>query len=620
MSASEYIPPATIQKLAEDHPHGTRHKAAMDIAIPLIGQGLPGSAVFATLRSKFPSDMPDSELEKIVRWAESKHPTPVVGNGNGNGHQRSYARSSPVKTPKPRPALEQVLWWTSGEQISPDDVRRSSPLQLPDTSEDRAAFALSSLYGMEENVNVVGQFTLDEGNANKTRPQGSGRTQPSAWWARRIGDKGVPATDAGCWIRMNPCAPTGSGADGAICDADVTAFRFLLVESDALPLPVQLGFYIRLKLPVAMILLSGGASAHAWIRLDSPNAEAYSTTAKRILSLLKPFGVDQANSNASRLSRFPESKRVIGAAGDGIQSLLWLNTAVPGLSELGLSEFEESLQFPAIQDKPMRSLIRRAEERYNEMSMNVGKLGVPTGITDYDIDNGGMKPGQTIVVAGITGGCKSTLALHMVKTAVTTGHGTVLFSLEMDADEVTDLIVADKAGVDRNKFNNGKFHQWDFGYMVKSFAEICDWPLYIEDSPFANVSAIRSRILQLKAAGKIKLVVVDYVQFVNPELSRETREQQIAGISHGLRAIARETRLPMVILSQLNDEGKLRESRVIAHNANVVFIAEVNRDTLKVKIVKGRGVALAEYEMEFHRLYARLVPILKHRGAEEENS
>lgn len=612
---SDIIPPATAEKLATNFPKGTRHKAAMDIALPMIGNGIPGEAVYTTLRSKFPTDVSDIELRNVVSWAESKHPTPtapgfnnVNGNGTGNGTGNGYARNAQnVKTssaPKKTP-MEMVDWWTSGARVTVEKMAAQSPAQIPDSLKESSKLALASLYSDTDHLNIVCKYTLRDGKAN---PQGGGKILLRDAWLEWFDREGPPHSDAGAWFRINPCNATGSGKDGAPTDADVTSFRFLLVESDTLPIPSQLAFYARLKLPVAAVVLSAGGSAHAWIKLDAIDLETYKATTSKILAALKPFGFDPSNSNASRLSRLPGAERKIGASDDGLQRLIWLNPNATPLNEDGFKAFNESLEFPAIEERPLLAIAQAAINRYEAMRLNAGKLGVPTGIPQLDAVCGGWKPGHTIVISATTGGGKSTMALHMVDAALTAGYGVALFSLEMDKEEVFDLIMANRCSVDRNKFNTGYFSDHDIGFMAKGLPAITNLPLYIEDSALSSADQIRVRVMQLKSAGKIGLVVVDYIQFVNPGLTRENREQQIAGISHSLRALARETKIPFLILSQLNDDGKLRESRVIAHNANIVMNVEIKKDEVSVKIVKGRGIPQGEYKLQFLRRLARLLP------------
>jgi len=118
---------------------------------------------------------------------------------------------------------------------------------------------------------------------------------------------------------MNPLDGCG------IADRHVAAFRFALIEFDHLPLGLQVSLVARLPLPVAAIITSGGRSLHAWIRVDAPNEASYREETSRILSLLAPLGVDQANKNPARLSRLPGVSRLIGGGKDSRQRLLFLN-------------------------------------------------------------------------------------------------------------------------------------------------------------------------------------------------------------------------------------------------------------------------------------------------------
>lgn len=631
MDPNNPIPPATAEKLITEFPKGTRHKAKIDIAVPLIGNGMSPSAVFAELRSKFP-EASDSEIDSVIKWVVKANPTPTGYNQNGNGTYprpayNGYRREPEPEKPK-KPPKELADWWVSGSRTTPDQMAASSPVTIPESLREQGKLALGSLFRETDLINIVCQYMLDE-SKGKANPQGSGKTLARDKWLEYFDQNGVPQSQAGAWVRINPCAEIGSGSGGAVTNDDITAFRYLLVESDDLPIPMQLALYQRLTLPVAAVILSGGGSAHAWIKIEAVSRQSYEENSERILKTLERFGIDRANKNCSRLCRLPGAQRTIQAKDGGFQRLVWLNPSVPALTDEVIKNLDGSLEFPAIEEKPLLPLARLAIERYEELWRNKGKLGVPYGVPGLDTVSGGMKPGQTIVVAGVTGGGKSTFGLHLIDAALRAGTGVLLFSLEMDREEIFDLIMSNRCVVNRNKFNNGKFEEIDFAAMKNRLGEVRDLPLYIEDSALSSADQIRLRTLQLKAAKKIGLVVVDYIQFVNPGLTRENREQQIAQISHMLRTLARETKMPMVILSQLNDEGKLRESRVIAHNANVVLLIEIEKrdtrdrdelDRVKIKVIKGRGIPSGEYELDFDRSYARLLSRDRTEDAEFEES
>lgn len=590
------IPRATADKLADIHPPGTRHKAALDIATALIGSGMDSWQVFYTLRAKFSDpDIQDRELWGIVKWVERARPEPPRGIGTSyimpRFEPRMGLQPSTVENPE-----EKVGWWTGGAQMAPDQVRGKSPLAIPDNDVDCCLLPLNTLYGLEDGINIVCRY---HENGKKATPFGTGRTSTKSEWTDYIYSQGVPSSEAGAWLRMNPVA-------NGIADADVTAFRYLLIESDTLPLETQLGFLTRLPLPIAMIVLSGGGSAHAWVHLGAENAERYRQLAGAILTILKPFGIDQANCNPSRLSRLPGAVRKIGSAGDGRQALLWVNGSTSPVSDDTVSELATALKWPAIDEQPLKQVAIRAMDRYQEMLNNRGKLGVPYGIPILNKLTGGIKAGQTVVVAGETGCGKTTYALHVANSALEAGYGVAFFSLEMDVDELFDQLVSNRGRIDRNKFNNGEFTEADIALLAEAFPAVSKLPLYIEDKPNIKVEDIALRVRQLRH--RIGIVIVDYVQFITAaENERESRERQVAAISHGLRILARESRLPFLVLSQLNDEGKLRESRVIAHNAHVVLQVDAREGgEMKVNVVKGRGIPTGNYTLEYERIFCRL--------------
>lgn len=606
-----YIPPATADKLAAPIPEGHRHNTCKDIAISLIGEGWPENEVRAILRSKITDvqTFPDREIDNIIRWAVSKSPTPSDGNKHASEftHTRpTYKRHQPAPDPGPKfqTPVEWVEWWTNGDRISPEAMAARSPITIPPHRSEALILFLSSLYADHERMNLVAKFCID---GAKAKPIGSGRVQTRDEWISYVKTEGVPESQAGCWFRMNPCAAVGSGEGGAITDADITSHRFMLLESDALPVEMQLALFYRLKLPVAAVIMSGGNSAHAWVKVGACDGKRYSEVVARLLASLEKFGIDKANKNASRLSRCPGAIRVVGATGDGLQRLVWLNPNAGTITDEIIREFEQSLQFPAIEEEPLRALARASLDRYDYLLTHRGQLGIPFGVPALDYESGGLKAGQTLVVAGQTGQGKSTYALHMIKATLKRSIGVLLFSLEMDKEEIFDLLVSDYCNINRNKFNNGEFSEYDQQLMQAGLPEIAKFPLYIEDSPMMNVEQVGVRAHQLKAAKKIGLVVVDYIQFMNPSLTRDvSREQQVATISHALRAMARETKLPFVVLSQLNDEGRLRESRVIAHNANIVATVSSNEDIFTVDIVKGRGIRKGNYKLDYIPNFARL--------------
>ena len=185
----------------------------------------------------------------------------------------------------------------------------------------------AALYDKDDFLNVVTDFTIEQhkDGKQKANPRGAGKTLLRDDWMRSIRDRGAPQSEAGAWIRPNPVKRHGTGKNGAPCDSDVTSYRFCLLESDDLPLDLQLSLWARLPLPIAAIIDSGGRSVHAWVMLNCSTAEEYQAKVDRIYTLLARFGLCPSNKNPSRLSRLPGAQREIGKRGDGAQRLLYLD-------------------------------------------------------------------------------------------------------------------------------------------------------------------------------------------------------------------------------------------------------------------------------------------------------
>lgn len=324
MNNSPFVPRKTVEEMNALHPPGTRHAALFTIGMSLIGQGFSHDAVFTQLRATFDAEKTDKEIRDVVSWCASKNPQPCgLGNGmmalpqrpmnghslNGNGH----------KPPAP-PTPEQVI---SGEMLVEADWFEKSPVQIPEALADHGKALFQALYAPSENVNLVRTFFIaDDG---KPKPKGAGGIMTQEKWIEWFDKSGPPFSEVGCWIRFNPCNEKGTGKNGAVSDADIASFRYMMIESDTLPIDVQLSLYGKIELPLSAIIYSGGDSAHAWFKIDCKNAEDYEETVKAIYEKIAPLGFDKANKNPSRLSRLPGVIRELGGKGDKAQRLIYLN-------------------------------------------------------------------------------------------------------------------------------------------------------------------------------------------------------------------------------------------------------------------------------------------------------
>lgn len=433
------IAPKTAAKINGSHPEGTRHQAKIDIALPLLGDGLPPSAVIATLTATFPAAT-EREIREVVEWCASKNPTPSgYANGsaprqrNGN-HVPHHNHCQQIKTPPapsmtPREAAEKLV----GNAKAPEaDWLAASPVPIPEDPALHAALLIRTLYA--ENEFVCGHWKYGTGADGRIYPCGPGVIRSRQVWLDRIEAKGMPFDQAGCWWRMNPLAATGSGTNGAPTDADVTAFRFALVEHDKFTIDEQLALLARfyqLSLPIAAIILSGGKSVHAWVKLDAKDAEDYAAKIEQLLTVTGVLGYD-TNKNPSRLGRAAGVKRTLGATGDGWQRLLYLN---PSPASFDFARFEAGCI-------PVKGLISGTEliERVGEWmkprkaDFTVDFLGGTTP------DNGFyFRPAEVTLWTGVTSHGKTTMLSQVMMELCMANIRFFVSSLEHKAEQLCEV-------------------------------------------------------------------------------------------------------------------------------------------------------------------------------------
>ncbi len=237
---------------------------------------------------------------------------------------------------------------------------------------------------------------------------------------------------------------------------------------------------------------------------------------------------------------------------------------------------------------PIRGVLADAFERIDELHKNKGQLrGIPTGFSGLDNMLAGLQKSDLIIIAARPSVGKSSFVLDIVRNVATRRKVPVgLFSLEMSKEQMVDRMLCSEANIDLWKMRTGKLSDRpeddDFPRIGHAIGTLSEAPIFIDDSPNINIMQIRTKARRLQAEHGLGLIVIDYLQLMESQGSLENRVQEVAGITRGLKGIARELNIPVVALSQLSrvvEQSKpaipklshLRESGSIEQDADVVM-------------------------------------------------
>ncbi|MEU7763320.1 replicative DNA helicase [Micromonospora aurantiaca (nom. illeg.)] len=179
--------------------------------------------------------------------------------------------------------------------------------------------------------------------------------------------------------------------------------------------------------------------------------------------------------------------------------------------------------------------------------------GVPTGFTDLDRLLNGLHAGQLIIVAGRPGLGKSTASMDFARNAaIRANQASAIFSLEMSKVEIVMRLLSAEARVPLHVLRSGQLSDDDWTKLARCMGEISEAPLFVDDTPSMNLMEIRAKARRLKQKHDLKLIVVDYLQLMTSPKRTESRQQEVADLSRGLKLLAKEVECPVIAVSQLN--------------------------------------------------------------------
>lgn len=209
--------------------------------------------------------------------------------------------------------------------------------------------------------------------------------------------------------------------------------------------------------------------------------------------------------------------------------------------------------------------------------------GISTGFRALDELTAGLQKGDLIILASRPSVGKTALALSFTHTAIETGQMTALFSLEMSRHQLAQRHCAMRSNISLHRMRTGRLQEAEWLSLARQVGPLAALPLYVDDSSEVTVPEIRSRCRKLKREKGLGLVVIDYLQLMACHQRTTSREQEVAIISRGLKALAKELEVPVLALSQLSRAlesrqnrrpqlSDLRESGSLEQDADVVML------------------------------------------------
>jgi len=234
------------------------------------------------------------------------------------------------------------------------------------------------------------------------------------------------------------------------------------------------------------------------------------------------------------------------------------------------------------QAQSMREIMTRMYEMIDRRS-GAHVYGLATGFRELDELTGGLQDGEMVVVAARPSMGKTALGLNIAEHVGADNRQPVaIFSLEMAAQQLAERVLCGRAHIDGHKLRQGMLSDEEKQSMDAAAGELSEAPIYVDDTPAMTPLELRAKARRLKARHGIVAAVIDYLQLMHVP-GAESRQQEVATISRHLKALARELRIPVVVMSQLNraPEGReghrprmsdLRESGAIEQDADVVAL------------------------------------------------
>jgi replicative DNA helicase len=255
--------------------------------------------------------------------------------------------------------------------------------------------------------------------------------------------------------------------------------------------------------------------------------------------------------------------------------------------------------------QPLKDILKDTVARIDELCKNPhdGVTGLSSGYNDLDQMTTGFQPGDLIIVAARPSMGKTTFAMNIAEhAALSADKPTIIFSLEMPADQIMNRMLASLGRIDQSKIRTGALDENDWASLSSTMSILLNQgKMFIDDSSGLTPTELRARSRRIaRDHGGISLIVIDYLQLMRVPSLSENRTLEISEISRSLKALAKELRCPVIALSQLNRgleqradkrpiNSDLRESGAIEQDADLIMF--IYRDEVYNEDSNDKGIA-----------------------------
>lgn len=330
-------------------------------------------------------------------------------------------------------------------------------------------------------------------------------------------------------------------------------------------------------------------------------------------------------------------RRIIHTCTDGVRRAYEEQGEVGTLlDEVEQNVFKVGEERAKTQLEPMKKHVMGALEAIEKLYENKGSIsGLSTGFREFDRMTSGLHPAEMVVIAARPSMGKTAFAMNIAEhAAVNLKSPVAIFSLEMNSQQLVQRMLCSRARVNLTRARDGFLAESDFPKLTHAASKLAEAPIFIDDGAAMSVLELRAKARRLKAREEIGLIVIDYLQLLRSPTRRaqDNRQLEISEISAGIKSMAKELNIPVIVVAQLNrnpetrtGSGKgrprladLRESGSIEQDADVVGLlvreeyyadTEEEREELEgnaeLIIAKQRNGPVGEIPLTFLKEFTR---------------